>query len=200
MGFYTTKCRPFLLSAGRRWCLGGTEWCSITPSMSHATFTAHCVGRGEPGCFHSFDWRFMFGSYEWAQVSSITLVPPRRPVRLHSGASVAPRKFHGVSNVLQVCGNSECGAQYCDILRLLLLTHAQSIGYHHPTGKQGVELCCFPHGVILYDISGFPKCFNQLCPSAIWQCCIATYFTESLKTFLCTTNSCHFNFEPGTLL
>ena len=29
--------------------------------------------RGEPGFFHSFDWRFKFGPYERAQVSSIPL-------------------------------------------------------------------------------------------------------------------------------
>ncbi|PSN34348.1 hypothetical protein C0J52_17274, partial [Blattella germanica] len=29
--------------------------------------------------------------------------------------------------------HAECGAQFCDILRLLLLTHAQSIGDQHPT-------------------------------------------------------------------
>ena len=27
-----------------------------------------------------------------------------------------------------------------------------------------------------------------------------TYFTQSLKTFFCTLTSCHFNFDPGTLL
>ena len=35
-------------------------------------------------------------------------------------AVVAPRKFRGVSNVLQVCGNleyhAECGAKFCNIL------------------------------------------------------------------------------------
>ena len=29
---------------------------------------------------------------------------------------------------------------------------------------------------------------------------VATCFTQSLKTFLCTTTSCHFNLYPGTLL
>ena len=29
---------------------------------------------------------------------------------------------------------------------------------------------------------------------------VATCFTLSLKTFLCSTTSCHFNFDPGTLL
>ncbi|PSN55173.1 hypothetical protein C0J52_00598 [Blattella germanica] len=43
----------------------------------------------------------------------------------------------------------KCGAQFCDILRLLLLTHAQSISDQHPTRKQGVELCCSPHAVVL---------------------------------------------------
>ena len=100
-GFCTTKFHHFLVSAGRMWCsesglrwccrkagtcssrhglLGGTAWCSITSSMSYATmnitFTALCVGstfcgREEPGCFHSFDWRFKLDSYDRAQVSSI---------------------------------------------------------------------------------------------------------------------------------
>ena len=70
------------------------------------------------------------------------------------GAIVISRKFHGVSNALQCCGNSECraecGAQFCDILRLPLLTHEQSISDQHPTGKQGPELCCSPRGGVLY--------------------------------------------------
>ena len=52
---------------------------------------------------------------------------PTRPVRLHRGAIVTPRKFHGVSIALQVCGNPKCGAQFCDILQLPILTHAHSI-------------------------------------------------------------------------
>ena len=107
------------------------------------------------------------------------------------------------------CGNpechAECGAQFSDKLQLLLLTHAQSIGNQHPTGKRGVELCCSSHGVILYVdcpeqhpcLSGMP---NPLCHCALWECCIATCFMQSLKTFLCTMASCHFNFDPGTLL
>ena len=55
-----------------------------------------------------------------------------------------PGNFMGVSNALQIYGNpechAECGAQFCDILRLLLLIHAQSIIDQHPTGNQGVEL------------------------------------------------------------
>ena len=37
-----------------------------------------------------------------------------------------------------------------------------------------------------------------------WLCSVppsvVTCFTQSLKTFLCTTTSYHFNFDPGTLL
>ena len=36
---------------------------------------------------------------------------PTRSVRLHSGAIVAPRKFQGVFNAMQVCGNPECRAE-----------------------------------------------------------------------------------------
>ena len=149
------------------------------------TFTAHCVGRtffgrGEPGCFNSFDCRFKFGSYERAKVPSVATIRPRKSslslwymsnkaCRLHNGAIVAPRKFHGVSNALQVCGNPECraeyGAQFCDILRLPLLTHAQSIGNQHPEGKQGVELCCSPCGVILFG--GCPERHPLPCRNAL---------------------------------
>ena len=41
-------------------------------------------------------------------------------------------------------------AQLFDILRLPLLTQAQSIGDQHPVGKQGVEQRFSPHGVALY--------------------------------------------------
>ena len=127
------------------------------------TFTAHCVkgtfsGRGESGCFHSFDWRFKCGSYERAQISSTATIYPRKSSLSFcyrpNKAIVAHRKFHEVSNALQVRGNpeyrSECGAQFCDILRLPLVSHVQFIGDQHRTGKQGVELCCSPRGFVLY--------------------------------------------------
>ena len=112
-------------------------------------------------------------------------------------------------NALQVSGNSEyhaeCGVQYYGILRLQQLTQAQSNSDQHPTGKKAVELCCSPCGVVLYggcsdEIPAFPECFNASCHYAIYQRCIATCFTRSLKTFLCTMTSCHFNFDSGTLL
>ena len=85
-------------------CLGGTVWCSITSLVSYTFF-----GRGELGCFHSFDWCFKIGSYEQTQVSSMVTIRhlsfgtgPTRSVRLHSSAIVAPWKFHEISNVLQV--------------------------------------------------------------------------------------------------
>ena len=54
--------------------------------------------------------------------------------------------------------------------------------------------------VVLNNIPAFLEHFNPSCRCAIWQCCIATCFTQSLKTFLCTKTLCHFNFDPGTLL
>ena len=39
---------------------------------------AHFFGGGEPACFRSFDWRFMFGSYERAQVSYIATILTRK--------------------------------------------------------------------------------------------------------------------------
>ena len=159
--------------------LGGITWCSITLLMSYGsmnlTLTAHCVGhtifgRGEPECFYSFDWHFKYYSYERAQVSSIVTIRPRnqetrhllfdtgpkRPVRLHSGAIVAPRKFHGLSNAQQIFSIPECRAEYvaqfCDIglLRLSLLTYVQFVCDQHSTEKQVVELCCSTRGVVLY--------------------------------------------------
>ena len=35
-------------------------------------------GLGEPGCFHSFDWHFKFGSYEQAKVLYIVTIHPRK--------------------------------------------------------------------------------------------------------------------------
>ena len=124
------------------------------------TFTAHCVGctffgQEGPGYLHSSDWLSSLVHMSEPRfhpqrrfVQEIRHLPfgtgPTRPVQMLSGAIVAPRKFHGISNALQVCSIAECGLQFCDILRLVLLTHAQSIGNQHPTGKQGVELpCCW---------------------------------------------------------
>ena len=81
-----------------------------------------------------FIWLAFQVLYERAQVSPIATIRPRKS---HSSAIVEPRKFHEVSNALQVFGNpecrAECGAQLCHILRLPLLTHAQSKGDQHPT-------------------------------------------------------------------
>ena len=46
--------------------------------------------------------------------------------------------------------------------------------------------------VVLNGVLAFPECFSPSCHCARWQCCIAACFTQSLKTFLCTTTSCHF--------
>ena len=72
-------------------------------------FTAHCVGctffgLGEPGCFHSFDWRFKFGSYGRAQVSSIATIRLRTsPLSIwyRSKKARTALKFHGVSNAVE---------------------------------------------------------------------------------------------------
>ena len=79
-------------------------------------------------------------------------------------------------------------------------------GDQHPIEKQGVEQCVVLHvessytEVVLNGISAFPERFNPPCHCAIWQRSITTCFKQSLKTFLCTTTSCHFNFDPGMLL
>ena len=77
-------------------------------------------------------------------------------------------------------------AEFCDILQHSLLSHTQSIGDQHPTGKQGFELSCSPCGssctdVVLNIISAFPERFNPTYHCAIWERCIATFFTQSLK-------------------
>jgi len=58
------------------------QYHSINATMNIA-FTLLCVGRtvfgrGEPGCFHSFDCRFKCGSYERSQVSSRVTILPRK--------------------------------------------------------------------------------------------------------------------------
>ena len=66
--------------------LGRTAWCSINPTLSYATmnltFTVHCAGSTffgrEQGCFHSFDWRFKFDSYQRAQGSTIATIRSRK--------------------------------------------------------------------------------------------------------------------------
>ena len=99
-------------------------------------------------------------------------------------------KFALTQNVVQ---NAE---QFCDILRLPLLSHTQSIGDQHPTGKQGVELYCSPHGV-LYGIPAFLELYKPSCSCAIWQHCIATCFNSPWKhSCVLHTTSCHFNFDP----
>ena len=116
-----------------------------------------CFIWANPGFVHSDDLS--------RKVVTFPLAPVQQGRRLHSSVIVAPRKFHGVSNALQVCINpechAECGAEFCDIHRLTLLTQVQSIGDQHPTGKQAVELCYSPHGVILYG--GCPKWPHASC-------------------------------------
>ena len=139
---------------------------------------------------------------QWQFVQESRHIPfvtgPTRPVLLHSGIIVAHQKSTR-------CKFSECGTQFCDALRLPLLTHWKSTGSQHPTGKQGVELCRSPRVVVQYG--GCPErhpyltgMFKPACHCAILQLCIATSFTQFQKTSLCTTTLCHFNFAPGTLL
>ena len=125
-----------------------------------------------------FDRHFRFGPYERAKVSSIaskkvifSLLPLQQGLchciavpflRLGKFGYPTRCKFSVTQNDVQ---NAE---QFRDILRLPLLTHAQSIGDEHPAGKQGVQLCCSPHGVVLYGgvltgIPAYPEQFNPSC-------------------------------------
>ena len=177
------------------------------------TFTAHCVGRilwMRTGKF-AFIWLAFQVWFVWAtpgfdqsddsskKVVTFPLVPLQQSL---CDFLAVPLLYLGVSNSLKVCGNLECRAefeaQFCDIIRLPLLTHVQSIGDQHPTGKQGVGMCCSPCEVVLYGSCSewhpcLPGRFSPSCHCAISQRCIAIYVTQSLKTFLCTTTSCHFN-------
>ena len=93
-----------------------------------------------------------------------------RPVRLHSDAIAASRKFHGVANALAVCSNpecrAECGAQFCDILKT---SAANSRAVHRLSASNRearswtvvlrVGSSCTE--VVLNGIPAFPECFNH---------------------------------------
>ena len=126
---------------------------------------------------------------------------------------VLPWKLHRLSNMLQVCSNPEScvefAAQFCDILRFLLLTHVLSIGDQNPIEKQGVELCCSPRGAYLpsrnallhratvqHGNSASPhashnpwkhSCVLQLCATSILiQKCCSRLVNMVLGRLLCT--------------
>ena len=73
-----------------------------------------------------------------------------RPVRLHCGAIAAPRKLYGVSNGNPEC-RAECGAEFYDILRLPLITHAQSIYEQHRTVQASLPSRTFQPSVLHCD-------------------------------------------------
>ena len=169
IGFCTTNRRRFLLSPcdydrsvyRLPWRYSITHINVIRHNELHFHSTlswAHFIWMSTIGML-PFNWLAFQVWFLWASPDFVhsddsskkVVIFPLVPIQQGlCGASVASRKFHGVSNVLQVCGNPECGAQFCDILRLPLLTHAQSISNQHPTGKQGDELCCSSRGVVLY--------------------------------------------------
>ena len=95
------------------------QYHSINATMKIA-FTLPCLGRtvsgrGEPGCFHSFDRRFKCGSYERAQVSFRVTILPRK-----SSPSLWYRfnKFCAVAYRCHCCTlDSVWGTQCAAILR-----------------------------------------------------------------------------------
>ena len=72
-------------------------------------------GRGEPGCFHSFDCRFKCGSYEQAQVSS------RMTIRLRKSSPSLWYRFNKSCAIAYRChcctSDSVWGTQCAAILR-----------------------------------------------------------------------------------
>ena len=105
MGFCTTKCRSFLLSAGRRWYCRNLQlqkrvvvgsvyrlpWrysvmqyyrINVIRHNEHHLYSALCWAHftwtRRTGMLSSFDWRFKFGSYGRAQDSSIATIRPRK--------------------------------------------------------------------------------------------------------------------------
>ena len=75
------------------------------------------------------------------------------PLRLHNGAILAPRNFHGIWNALQVCGNTMSFRMWSTILLHTPSSTANSRAVHRRSAsnrKQGVKLCYSPHGIILY--------------------------------------------------
>ena len=127
-------------------------------ALMNISFTAHCVGHtffewGEPGCFHSFDWLSSlvhmseprFRPWRWFIHESVTFPLVQVQQGLCKWITVLllylPNfmeypmccKFAVIQNVLQNVEHS------LDTLGLPLLTHTQSIGDQHPTGKQAVE-------------------------------------------------------------
>ena len=189
------------------------------------TFTAHCVGhtffgRGEPGCFHPFDWRFKFTSYERAQSSSIATIRPRmsppslcyqsnKTARLHSGAIVGSRNFFWVSKALQVCGNLECRAEcWCTVL-----WHTQCYAATSRTvRRQSASNREARSWTVLFSTWGCPVrrlSWTASLPSGtLWPivplCDMATLHRHMLhavhENILVYYDLVPLNFDPGTLL
>ena len=172
-----------------------------------------CTRRTEMLPFIWLARRFKFDSYEWAQQRFVqeSHLPfgsgPTRPVRLHSDAIVAPRKFHGVSNALQVCSNSkcraECGVKFCVILRFPLIIYAQSIGISIQQGSKELNFVVLHVGssctvVVLNGILTFPNALTHRATVRYGNA--ASLHASRNPENILVYYACHFNFDPGTLL
>ena len=186
-------------------------------------FKAHCgghtfFGREEPGCFH---WLAFQVRFEWAspgfvhsddsskKVVTFPLVPVHQGLYyyievplLHLGTFMGyPTrcKFVETHNVVRM---------WSTVLwhKTTPTANSSAVNRRSASNREArswTELFFTRSSyteVVLNGIPAFLECFNPSCHCAIWQRCIATCFKKSLKTFLCTMKSCHFNFDLGTLL
>ena len=156
-------------------------------------------------------WGVLYGSCpDWPSWNTLNIVPLCNMAMLHHhmGASCMEVVLNGITAFLE-CFNHCATLQHdnaasphggvlygsCpewpswNALNIVPLCNMAML--HHHMGASCME-------VVLNGIPAFLECFNPSCYCAIWQRCIAKFFTQSLKTFLCTMTSCHFN--PGTLL
>ena len=90
---------------------------------------------------------------------------------------------------------------YIYIYTVYILPEKKFLGYSQESRSWTVLISMWGRTeVVLNGVPAFLEFFNPSCHCAIWQCFIATCFMQSLKTFVCTRTSCHFNFDPGMLL
>ena len=112
--------------------------------------------------------------------------------------AIAPRKFHGVSNWLQICGNLEYRASVkdsfvtysdfcCELTRSTSVISIQQGSKEFNCVVLHLGSSCTE--VVLNDIPAFPERFKPSCHFAIWPHYVAACFKKSLETF-CVLRPC----------